>query len=84
MRSEVDIENEILALQNLKPTGPHKDSIQARFDLMIEELEWGVDDTAEEWDDLSDCEQDAVMSTRRWKEGDSNDRPSEGWEAFTE
>jgi hypothetical protein len=79
MRSKNDIEVEIKLLKLLKPCGAFKHRTKIMIDLAIEELETGVDDTAEEWYELSDGEQDVVNTTRLWKQGDSNDRPSEGW-----
>ena len=82
MRTKQEIESEIKALKALKPVGSFKDAIAVKIELAIDELEHGYDDTAAEWNDLNDSEQDIVMTARQWKEGDSDDKPSEGWGAL--
>jgi hypothetical protein len=83
MRTQKEIECEISALKALKPIR-HIESTKSKIALAIEELESGVDDTADEWSELSDSEQDIVNLARAWKAGDSSDRPSEGWDGFVE
>ncbi len=82
MRTKQEIETEVAALKALKPVGNFKEATAVKIELAIEELEHGYDDTAEEWNDLNDSEQDIVNTTRLWKEGDSDDKPSEGWGAL--
>lgn len=82
MRTKQEIETEIAALKALKPVGKFKENTERKIELAIEELEYGYDDTAEEWNELNDSEQDIVNTTRLWKEGDSDDKPSEGWGAL--
>jgi hypothetical protein len=53
------------------------------LDLQIEELRHGIDDTADEWNDFSEGEQDSILEARRWKEGDCEESPSSGWGTFT-
>ena len=84
MRTKEEIDTEIAALKALRPTGPHKKNTENMIDMAIEELQYGVDDTAEEWMELSDNHRDSVMTARRWKEGESNERPSQGWEGLVE
>lgn len=79
MRSKQEIAAEIEAVKLLKPVGPHARSTQKKLELVLEELTYGVDDSAEEWNELRDTDQDLVNTTRLWKEGDSDDRPSQGW-----
>lgn len=79
-RTEKEIASEITALKPLKPVpGPFQQKTQRSIELAIEELEFGVDDTADEWNDLSDEQQDIVNTARNWKDGFSTDKPSEGW-----
>ena len=82
MRTKQEIETEIAALKALKPIGNFKENTARKIELAVEELEYGYDDTAEEWNELNDSEQDIVNTTRLWKEGDSDDKPSEGWGAL--
>lgn len=79
MRTKQQITSEIEALRKLKPVGTFANSTRSAIDLCIEELNFRVDDTADEWLDLSHTEQEAVLVTRRWKNGESDERPSEGW-----
>lgn len=73
------IQKELVALWRLKPVGPFSKSTQAKIDLAIEELLHGIDDTAAEFGELTEGEQDVVRHARRWKNGDSKDRPSMRW-----
>ena len=78
MRTEKEIKTEILALKALKPVGKFANKTANSINLAIEELEFGVDDTAIEFLEMSDSERDIVNTTRLWKEG-GKDRPSKGW-----
>lgn len=82
MRTKQEIETEVAALKALKPVENFKENTARKIELAIEELEYGYDDTAEEWNELNDSEQYIVNTTRLWKEGDSDDKPSEGWGAL--
>ena len=79
MRTKTEIDQEIFNLRQLKPVGMHQDRTAAKIKMMIEELEFGVDDTADEWEEMTDGERDSVLQTRMWKEGDTETKPSEGW-----
>lgn len=79
MRTATEIATEIAALKALKPMGAWAIKTMQSIQVAIEELEFGVDDTAEEWHALTDTQRDMVLTTRAWKQGHSNDRPSEGW-----
>lgn len=78
-RTKQEIQNEIAALKALKPIGPHAARTKEKIRLSIEELQFGVDDTAGELEELDESEQDIVFNTRDWKQARINDRPSEGW-----
>jgi len=80
MRTKKEIESEIAALKALKPTG-FKRKTQATIDTAIEELSEGIDQTAEEWNDLSDEQRDIVNTAIAWRNGEET-KPSEGWEGL--
>lgn len=82
MRTREQIDAEIANLRKLKPIGAFKQQTQAKIDLMIEELEHGYDQTSGEWNELCDAEQCAVVDAKNWKEGFSEDRPSQDWGAL--
>lgn len=79
MRDRCEIAGEIAALRALTPIGCHAHRTSTSIALAIEELEYGVDDTAGEWAEMTDSQRDIVMSARAWKNGWSKDRPSTGW-----
>lgn len=85
-RTKKQIQAEIKALEVCKTYIPRTtafgDNNHRNLDLQIEELQYGIDDTAEEWNDYSDSEQEAIMDARRWKEGDEDESPSSGWEEY--
>lgn len=76
MRTQNEIQKEITTLKALKPVGAFKEKTASSIKLILEELEHGFDDTADEWNELTDGQRDTIMVTRAWKEGDSNDAPS--------
>ena len=83
MRTKQEIAAEIAALKALKPVrGQWQAKTKHSIELAIEELEHGYDTTAAEFSELSDSHQDVINSARMWKEGDSNDKPSESWGAL--
>lgn len=72
-----EIAAEIAALKNLKPTGKFARKTAETIRVQIEELEHDFDDTADEFEELSEEDQMAVTDARNWKFGDGADRPSE-------
>lgn len=86
MRTKEEIAAEIKALKALKPAGPFKEDTKRSIALCIEELQFGVDQTADEFDDLSEAEQDLVQQVWMWKHGrdDGCGRPSDGWGGLVE
>lgn len=82
MRTQQEINKEVKALKALKPVGPFKAKTTRSIELAIEELEHGYDDTAEEWNELTDEQRDIINCTRRWKESDADEKTSEGWDAL--
>lgn len=79
MRTKNEIKKEIAALKALKPVGLWKGRTEKSIELAILELEHGYDDTAEEYNELTDTERDIIQTARAWKESLSDDRPSQGW-----
>lgn len=79
MRTKEEIAEEIAALKSLKPVGYFKDKTKRKIALAIEELQHGVDQTADEFDELGEEFQDIVQQTLQWKEGDTDEKVSEGW-----
>ena len=79
MRTKSEISAEIRALKALCPAGKFKKKTQNLINLAIEELEFGIDDTAGEWGEMTDADHDIVHTAFHWKEKMSNDRPSQGW-----
>ena len=86
MRTQQEIETEIAALKALKPVGPFKDRTAGSITAALEELINGVDDTADEFEEMPENEQDMVWAARKWKwnEGKSDEKPSEGWGRLVE
>ncbi len=79
MRTKQEIQTEIAALKALKPVGRFADKTTEGIALQIEELEHGIDQTACEWEDLSDEQQGVVNDTIEWKESRSDSPPSKEW-----
>lgn len=84
MRSPKEIAAEMDALKALKPTGVHARATRVKILAAIEELEFGVDDTADEWREMSAGARDIVLSARDWKNGVSEDKASQGWGQLVE
>lgn len=84
MRSKQEIAGELAALKELKPVGPFRFRTKALLALAMEELEHGVDQSAGDWDDLSDAQRDVVWQVFSWKEGASDEKPSERWGGLAE
>lgn len=79
MRTPQEIKTEIEALKALKPTGRFADKTAESIALQIEELEYGVDQTAGEWEELTNEQQSVVYDTIEWKEGRTKNPPSKEW-----
>lgn len=80
------IEQEIKDLAACKEWAPKRnyfgDDNHRNIDLQIEELRDGIDDTAAEFDEMSESQQSAIMEAKNWKEGESEEKPSAGWDDF--
>ena len=79
MRTKEEVQAEISALRALEPVGKWSNCTAHQIREIIEELEFGWDDTAQEFDDLSSSTQDLIWQARAWQHGDTDRRPSEGW-----
>jgi DNA-directed RNA polymerase specialized sigma54-like protein len=79
MRTQQEIKTEIEALKALKPTGRFANKTAESIALQIEELEYGVDQTADEWEELTYEQQSVVNDTIKWKEGHTKNPPSKEW-----
>lgn len=79
MRTPSEIANEIAALRALKPAGPFSLRTQRSISAAIDELAFGLDQTADEWFELTQSERAAASEALAWKRGDTEDKPSTGW-----
>lgn len=84
MRTQKEIQHEIVALLGLKPSGPAKHRIASKIKLAVEELSFGFDMTSGEFSELSEDEQSIISTARNWKDGFSSNRPSQAWGAIIE
>jgi len=66
MRTKQEIQTEIATLKALKPVGQFKIKTASLTQIASEELQFGVDQSAEEWDELSDEEQDIAQQALIW------------------
>ena len=79
MRTQQEIKAEIEALKVLKPIGRFADKTSESIALQIEELVCGVDQTSDEWEELTEEQQSLVNNTIEWKEGRAKNPPSKEW-----
>ena len=71
--AEIDRLKKLLAAE--PPYSPRAEAIS----WQIEELETGVDTTAEEWSEAAATTREAVLEAQVWKLGFTSKRPSAGW-----
>lgn len=79
MRTLQELKSEIEALQNLVPFGRWAGKTRQTIKLQIETLQGQWDTTADEFFELSEENQMSINDAEAWKNGQSEDRPSEGW-----
>jgi len=79
-----EVAQEIADLKALKPIGPFAAKTARTISALVETLEHGFDENSDEWDELGDELQDAVIGAKGWKEGMMKDKPSDGWEGLAE
>ena len=84
MRTPAEIAAEIAALKALKPIGRFARKTADGILLQLEELEFGMDQTCEEWNELGLDDQALVEDTRAWKECRSDKQPSKEWGGLVE
>ena len=78
-RPKEEIQSEIKALRALKPEGHAAHKTAKIIASQIDALENGVDDTCDEWEQLSEEEQMAIRDAQEWAGGDTETKPSEGF-----
>ena len=83
-RTPKQIAAEIQALKDCKSYVPKMsafgDDNHRNIDLQIKALKEGVDETSEEWRELSHSQQSAICEAINWKEGEEDESPSSGWD----
>lgn len=83
-RTQDEITAEIKALEACKAYAPKYnafgDNHHRNLDLQIEELRDGIDETSDEFGDYAESQQSAIMEAKYWKECDSDESPSSGWD----
>lgn len=72
---------EIVALKKLKPIGLFARKTAATIEVQLDVLHNSgvVDDSCDEWNDLTDEQQSAAYDVQNWVNGDSDAKPSEDW-----
>lgn len=85
-KTKQQVDAEIKALEACKAYVPRKnffgDDNHRNIDLQIEELRFGIDDTAVEWEEFSEAEQSSILEARDWQDGQIEEAPSSGWDNF--
>lgn len=86
MRTQEQIDAEIVALQGCKAYAPKTtlfgDDNHKNIDLQIEYLRGDIDTTADEFNEMEESEQSAVMDAEAWKLGMAEESPSSGWDGY--
>ena len=82
-----EVNAEILALEECKKYAPKRtafgDDNHRKIDLQIEALRGDIDTTADEFEeDFDDDEQSAILEAIDWMEGQIEEAPHAGWDAF--
>lgn len=87
-RTQKEIDAEIKALEGCRKYIPREtafgDDNFAKLDLAIDFLkgEIDIDETAEEWNERSDDEQSVLLEAQSWRDGETDESPSSGWDNF--
>lgn len=86
MRSQPEIDAEIAALEACKNYIPKRsyfgDDNIAKVDQHIDALRGEIDITADEFNDFDEEEQSHIMQAIDWMNGDTDEKPSEGWDMY--
>ena len=75
---------EIAALKKLKPIGPFARKTAETIQVQIDALSGEVDETADEWNDLTEEHQMNAMDCINWLNGDTETQPSKDWGGLVE
>lgn len=75
-----EITAEIAALEALTPEGPHCLALLESIEIHVGVLKGEIDNTAEEFNEMTQEQQDAASEAFMWKDGDSPHRPSAAYE----
>ncbi len=81
-----EIKAEVANLEACKAWAPKRDLFgtdnHSKIKFQIDYLKGDLDIDGEEWDDLTDEEQSAVLDAQCWEDGDYEESPSSGWDTF--
>lgn len=85
-KSKEEIKAEIAALEALKPVGRFAGKTRETINVQIDVLKnrGVVDDTCDEWNDLTEEQQSAAYEAQNWAKGSTNEVPSEGFGGLCE
>ncbi len=75
-----EIAAEIAALEALEPKGPHASALRDSIEIHVGVLKGEIDNTAEEFNEMTQQQQDAASEAFMWRDGDSIHRPSASYE----
>lgn len=73
---------EIAALKKLKPVGPFARKTAETISVALDTLAGEVDETAEEFNDLTEDQRDVYYTARNWLNGEDSHKPSEDWDGL--
>jgi len=84
-RTEKEIQAEIEALKGCKAYAPHYSFFGSdnhhNLDVQIEFLLGEIDESSEEFtEDFDEDEQSSILEAARWRDGDSSESASSGWD----
>ena len=85
-KTKAEIAAEIARLEECKTFIPRltmfEENNHEKIDHQIEYLRGHIDTTADEWNELDESAQSAILEAQAWEEGESDESPSEGWEMY--
>lgn len=86
MKTKAEIQTEIAALEACKSYVPPRSMFgndnHHQLTLQADYLRGEIDITADEWNDYTDDEQCSILEAQSWKDGESEESPSSGWDGF--
>jgi len=83
-RTQAEIDAEIKAIRALKPVGKFAARTSGTLDVLVEFLQGEIDTTAEEFLQMPYHRQMVIGDAELWLSGDSDSRPSKGWQGLAE